>query len=1478
MNGLLYLQHAEDLYAIHYAHPKVGYPIGSSEPGSIPLPPLKGKHVLRLKEGAWHWNETRLETGKNRLDVEGTDLCLFVLEREPHTYAIDHLAFLVIGQDDAADIQLPLPGTLLLRKQNGLEEAQVSADIPFFLNGDLCEGSVSLQEGDELFLDGTLLRYTEDLVYIWTDKEVTAKLLQIPLPVEADAEEEEGFRRSPRIIYREPAQKITIAKPPAPINRNNQSLVRLIIPPLATLALMAVVYMVRPMGIYIIMMVGMSAVTITMSVTNYFSQKKKEKQDKAKRVEQYEGYLENKTMEIHEALQEQFQALQYHYPSFETINEMVHARDRRLYEKTALHHDFLAYRLGLGNQETSFPLEYNEDEFSRDTDELFEKARRLKETFSTVKQVPIVSDLMHGPLAYIGQRQLVMNQLHFMIMQLSAFHSYHDLQFIVAFREEELMDWEWMRWLPHSQIGALNVRGFLYHQRSRDQILTSFYQVIKERKLLQQQNTRKNEDILFTPHYVFIITEMDLIMDHVIMEYLEEDLTNIGISLLFVEEVIESLPEHVKTIVDIRNEAQGNIIIKEGELVNRRFTPQSFIANSFKEAFSRQLASLEHVQNLGNAIPETITFLEMYQVQQVEELNIEERWQQNEAYRTLAVPLGARGKEDLVQLNLHEKAHGPHGLIAGTTGSGKSELVQSYILSLAVNFHPYEVAFLLIDYKGGGMANLFKDLPHLVGTITNLDGAQSMRALVSIKAELRKRQRLFNENEVNHINQYHRLFKEGQVQEPMPHLFIISDEFAELKAEQPDFMKELVSTARIGRSLGIHLILATQKPSGVVDDQIWSNSKFKIALKVQDTADSNEILKTPDAAQITQTGRAYLQVGNNEIYELFQSAWSGAPYTPDNPGSHEADLTLYAINEKGQYEIISKDLSGMDDAAAPQAGVTELEAVIDEVNGQFTRLEQPRVARPWLPPLAEMLSVEEYQRINFQEAWANPAPDIEVLIGMQDLPERQAQEPWALDLRESGHLMVASSPGYGKSTFIQTLAIDIMRKHAPDQAQFYLFDFGNNGLLPLLEFPHVADHFGMDETEKIEKALRRFQQELKERKRALSIYKVGNVSQYNRIADSKIPQLIIAIDGYDAVRDSPFQEEFERMIGQIARDGVALGMTLIITANRQAAIRTTIQVNLKTKIALYLFDRMDLNGLLGKSGYTAEEIPGRAMVKLDEVTTFQVFLPYAMDNPLEMMQAMKKEAQEMDSFWTGARPQRIPMMPEEVTRATLERRMDVPGLIEAGTFLVGLDYEKVEPATLDWTKPLLLASEKPADLQLYNQLALYNLRHLADFASVMILDASNQMPQMQGQVQYYFSAANDLMAAKVGLVNDIRERKAKPDGEYRKWLIFIHDLERFTNASGITDEEFSFILTEGAKTGIVLLISGNAADLLTGYNRTAKIARRIISQALVGMRISDQEFERFPYVARESYLKAMEAYIIKNQTYQKVRLIDVNEH
>jgi S-DNA-T family DNA segregation ATPase FtsK/SpoIIIE len=222
------------------------------------------------------------------------------------------------------------------------------------------------------------------------------------------------------------------------------------------------------------------------------------------------------------------------------------------------------------------------------------------------------------------------------------------------------------------------------------------------------------------------------------------------------------------------------------------------------------------------------------------------------------------------------------------------------MLSLAINYSPDDIGFFIIDYKGGGMANLFDGLPHMIGQISNLSGNQVYRAMVSIKSENRRRQRIFTEHGVNNINNYTKLYKNKEASVPIPHLFIIIDEFAELKREEPDFMKELISVAQVGRSLGVHLILATQKPSGTVDDNIWSNSKFRLCLRVQDRQDSNDMLHKPDAAYITQAGRCYLQVGNDEVYELFQSGWSGAPYD-ENIESGKAELAkLLTVNGKAE--------------------------------------------------------------------------------------------------------------------------------------------------------------------------------------------------------------------------------------------------------------------------------------------------------------------------------------------------------------------------------------------------------------------------------------------------------------------------------------------------------------------------------------------------------------------------------------------------
>ncbi|WP_152908124.1 type VII secretion protein EssC, partial [Streptococcus suis] len=828
-----------------------------------------------------------------------------------------------------------------------------------YINNLLMEkGEMELALGAELAFEDTFFKFYADEVLVAGPVEASDELARKSASRYAFYEDYPDYHRSPRIIYRSSEDRVAINAPSNAPSKPSDSLLKLILPPLMMVGITLVIMIFQPRGLYVLATIAMSIVTLGMSIAGYIKGRKDYQKELRDREGLYHDYLADKAKELAGLTKSQKDGQLYHYPAIETLVDLADSYHHRIYEKTPLHFDFLYYRLGLGEVPVSYDLSYAQTERSGKRDPLELEGFQLYEQNKTISDMPIVANLSHGPVGYIGPRALVIEQLQLMVNQIALFHSYHDVQFITIMPEEEKEQWDWMRFLPHATLQDMNVRGFVYNQRTHDQVLNSLNQILKLRRA-QKEDKSNRESTLFSPHYVVLVTDEKLILDHVIMEFFTEDPTDLGCSLVFVQDVLSSLSENIKTIINIKDRNTGQLVMEEGQLREIDFALDHFPVGYDKETLVRRLAPLNHLQNLKSSIPETVTFMEMYGAETFEDLGVVSRWEKHAPYKSLAVPLGLRGKEDIVYLNLHEKAHGPHGLVAGTTGSGKSEVIQSYILSLAVNFHPHDVAFLLIDYKGGGMANLFKDLPHLLGTITNLDGAQSMRALVSINAELKRRQRLFATHDVNHINQYQKKYKLGEVSEPMPHLFLISDEFAELKTNQPDFMKELVSTARIGRSLGIHLILATQKPSGVVDDQIWSNSRFKLALKVADRSDSMEMLKTPDAAEITQVGRGYLQVGNNEVYELFQSAWSGADYQPDKDEQGIEDHTIYAINDIGQYEILNEDLSGLDQAESIKEVPSELQAIVSKLKALTERLSIQALPQPWLPPLPSRLFVED---------------------------------------------------------------------------------------------------------------------------------------------------------------------------------------------------------------------------------------------------------------------------------------------------------------------------------------------------------------------------------------------------------------------------------------------------------------------------------------------------------------------------------------
>lgn len=1474
---------------------KTKYIIGASNENDISFGSLNKTLTIQFDKEVNNWQVSGVPLNGDQPSLIDEVYFYFSEIYETKVFDTSTKYTITIGKETYNDLSIGQMEVdlLLTREQIGKSFLLNVIKGKVFHNFSQISNSVVLEVGDQLYFDGVMIRVGKDDIQVNVSEDrLNCKLSSLIQSDHEFSEDYPDYHRSPRIIYRAPEDRILIAKPSNKPTKPSENLAKILIAPISMIVITIILMIFQPRGLYILMSLGMTFITVGTSIVSYLKNRSQYKEDILNRDTTYNQYLKDRTTELHSLSLEQIHSLEYHYPNVTKIREMAVNIHSRIYEKTMFHHDFLMYRVGLGKEKTSFEIDFKEDEFSLEKDELIEMARTIRNNYHFIEDVPVVTNLMNGPVGYIGHRTLVIEQLQLMVMQLALFHSYYDLQFITLFPEEEKEQWEWMRWLPHATLQEINVRGFVYHERSRDQVLNSMYQILKARKQALEEKGKTQEKMYFSPHYVVLITDEKIILDHILMEFFNEDTSAIGVSLIFVQDVMQSLPEHVKTVIDIRDYQSGNIILEKGELVNRHFTLNHFPKEFDKESISRALAPLNHLQNLKNSIPESVTFLEMFGIEEVEKLDVGTRWKKNETYKSLAVPLGLRGKDDIVNLNLHEKAHGPHGLVAGTTGSGKSEIIQSYILSLAVNFHPYEVAFLLIDYKGGGMANLFKELPHLLGAITNLDGAQSMRALASIKAELQKRQRLFGEYEVNHINQYQKLFKAGEVKEAMPHLFLISDEFAELKSEQPEFMKELVSTARIGRSLGIHLILATQKPSGVVDDQIWSNSKFKLALKVQNASDSNEIIKTADAADITLPGRAYLQVGNNEIYELFQSAWSGANYLPNKEDVEAIDTTIYAINELGQYEILSEDLSGLEKKEEVTKIPSELDAVIQYIHDYTDSNGIEALPRPWLPPLPEQIYAQDLLQVNYKQAWAEPKKPLRATIGLLDQPEFQAQNPLTLDLTKDGHLAVFSSPGYGKSTFLQSVVMDLARQHNPEQLHIYLVDMGTNGLLPLKYLPHIADTFMVEEEIKITKFIRRIGNEIKERKKKLSLYGVASIEMYEKASQEEVPNIIIVIDNIDSLSDLPFKENFEKMMAQVAREGASVGVHMLISAGRQNALKLQIISNIKNQIALYMIDQQEPKNIVGRTDLSIEELPGRGMVKVDNPTVFQTLLSVKGEDTLQIIEGIQEEGRNQSETWKGKRPEPIPMVPEVLANSHFSKWPKVEELIQTKNIPFAVDFEEVLPITLDYVKDqtILIVSDQDTSLQRTFQILIENTlisqnidlaifdNKTGDFShyksNVNLFGNDQQtLEEMVNKVKSLFESRQDVF----------RELQEESKGEIslqlfvqeaRPVIFYIPDIANVLNGMNNTVEDTLANLIENSyRQGIYFVIGGKPNALGRSYDAVSTVIKKqTVGISLV--RLMDQgvlEVVNKPY--KEPLLLPYEAYYIRQGQAEKIKIV-----
>lgn len=1368
------------------------------------------RKLLTLKENYYkeeHLPEPDIKQSEKRRLVEGA--YIEISEKE-HIYKRPNSFFVGKGAD------ISLEKTSLYIKIEG-STAHIHGDLgeeKVYINQKRAhEYSFKLLKGDCIFISDTIISFYPTFIRVETgDETLSSKLLPLDkskLPFEKFPE----YKRSPRIVKRVPGSTIEIKSPPEIAKGDKNELWMTLIPPLVSTSVTVGVGMFMGRGIYLLMSVAMTVSTIIMSIVRYVKSRKERLETNKKNKILYENYLLEKRKELYENYSKELETYSYNYPKTAELAKLVGNFDSRIYECLATDQDFLSISLGKEYAPVSFRVNLADKAISAKENPLYEEARELKNEYSMLQR-ELVIDLKRTNLGLVGTKALIHEQLKAYICRLATFHSYRDLQIVVLYDDKYKLGFDWMKWLPHCKISNINVYGMVHSDKTRDQILNSLNQILKERS---QRLDESKKDSRFLPHFLFIIDEAKYITEHSIMEYLSMAGDKLGFSIIYTGYLRANLPDFIDTVLILEDNKEGVLLLKEKEFYNKTiFLHDNEHTNM--EFFARNLSALKHVLGMTSHIPQSVSFFELYKILQPKDLEIEKRWAVNFSDKSLAVPLGLRAVDDIVYLDLHERAHGPHGLIAGTTGSGKSEILQSYILSLAVNFHPYEVAFLLIDYKGGGMASLFKKLPHLLGTITNLDGSESMRALASIKSELARRQRLFNENNVNHINAYMKLFRNNEVREPIPHLFLISDEFAELKKEQPDFMKELVSTARIGRSLGVHLILATQKPTGVVDEQIWSNSRFKLALKVQNESDSKEILKTGDAASITQPGRAYLQVGNNEIYELFQSAWSGAEFVKDKEEEVSTDNRVYIVNDLGQGILINEDLSETESEKG--MALTQLDVITDHIEEVYNTMDCIRVKRPWLTPLSRVVvsPVKLCKEKNSQSSKFREL-GIEVDVGLLDVPEKQEQLPYTLRLIKDGNVVYIASSGYGKSTFLTTVALSLSIKYKVKELNLFVLDFGNNALIPLRQLPHTAEYITLDNKEHYDKFKKLITAEMKLRKEILSKDMAQNIQVYNQSGKDIIPAWVILIDNFDAIKEKGFEEE--EYFTKLSRDGVSLGIYMIICASRINAIRGATLNNFKVKIAGFNFEKAEINYLVGRSQYTVQEVRGRAMVKNDELMSLmQIYSMVDFDSDIDYRNKLNKLIIDIKEAAKGEEARHIALMPEEITIASLNAFVN-----ENVDFPIGIEVDEIflDGFCIHETPVVILGAQSSGKT---NLLKLFIEQNMGK-AQITIFDSvKKQLKQYEGfeGVEYIKN-----MEEFVSFMNKLEQEVIKREGElgavgdkkqYMKELkrniILIDDLSTFYSHKTTSKDEIADMLLRAANVGIFIAATNILSNFYAG--------------------------------------------------------------
>lgn len=933
--------------------------------------------------------------------------------------------------------------------------------------------------------------------------------------------------------------------------------------------------------------------------------RKKEENALLKKAEdEFEAYLSSVRSHLEKCAAENRDHM---YERYRSSDEIVSSGRSNVMYPGAKDRDFL--RLGRGRTPFQMKIKVSDNRRELFESKESERAKELAADFEVLNDVPVGIELGCGDIIGVvkdGDERGCLELFLDILIKVSDRYSGRDVKTCLFF--DESIAWqrnlyEAVKFMPHMFAEGGVIRLMAGNEHDVPDIIPY---------LGEEQNFTQGRCIVF-------VLNPDLIKGEIIEDKLLSMSDDSVYTTIYLADNRERLPVNCRSIIFLPPKG-----VRHLSVVNDRSEEEALGIMGDKPPDLR--ASSYHLRKIFNdagwqdpsfdEIPQNVGFLKLFDASAIGDIDIGHMWESNYPEDRLRVPIGLGNRCEKVYLDVHERFGGPHGLIAGTTGSGKSELIQTYLISLCLCYSPREVNFFIIDYKGGGTGNALRDLPHCAGVISNLSGSQIKRAMSAIRSENAQRQMLLGRYGVAHIDEYNRRRRNSKDLRPLPHLLLIIDEFAELRKEEPDFMQEIISLSAVGRSLGIHLILATQKPSGVVDDKIWSNSRFKLCLKVQDKQDSMDMLKRPEAAYLKRAGQCYMQIGLDEYFRCFQTGYIKEAY---DEGEKEKKVLFVRHSGKrvevsdGRNENAKTLLDVLTSLIADTARsggyekcrllwTDELPDVIENDRGVISgilgegqsRSESKISGKDANRGRADAVCREADEKVvadreddgkadtarrNEDERTDN---GIKVLLGVYDDPANQRKEEVIYEPARTGHLAIAGCPGSGRTGILKNLALGL------HDYELILIDLSNGPLNVLKDLPNCRGYlFSPD-------GMRIFFYHLKK-----------------LLTRHDLPVFIL-IDNFGLLVRSMNDDEAS-FLGRMIAEGIGNNIYFIITAGTVSDIPSGIFSKIKTSMCLEMTDKFGYADMLRyyRIDVTPKKgIPGRGLIKMeDRIYEFQAIKP-----------------------------------------------------------------------------------------------------------------------------------------------------------------------------------------------------------------------------------------------------------------------------